>query len=465
MVLWAAIPTPAGGGLKKELVGQNNRQFYAVACGFNGKAPLKHIQILITPQTLRWELLFLLKVKYNLSAIFNSLLQARINLMKDKNLLDTNLIEPASTEATPYLPASTIDKVADVTRTIWHRVRPDKIAIFMVSLFLFILAIMLMKEGARGLTFLVRDTFDVSNPINSLGFGWLFAYVIMSGSPVAAVALTFFDAGVIDKLGAFTMITGSRLGASFIVLFIGFIYVVRGRNRASSLGMGLLSLTVTGTTYLIGLVIGLGMLQSGVLDNLQLRSGAVLNSVTDLIFDPITAFFIAYLPRWALFVVGLGLIMLSFSLFDRCLPEMSIKESQVGRMSRLVYRPWVMFLMGAGVTLISMSVSISLSILIPLSNRGFVRRENVIPYIMGANITTFVDTLLAAVLLDNPPAFTVVLVEMISITIVSVIILTTGYHRYERAMLDFVNWATARKRNLAIFMAIIFVVPIILVLV
>src|SRR6185503_5087166 len=215
--------------------------------------------------------------------------------------------------------------------------------------------------------------------------------------------------------------------------------------------------------YLIGLVIGLGLLQTGVLDQVQLRSGAMLNSVTDLIFDPIVAFFIAYLPRWALFGVGLGLIMLSFSLFDRCLPQMAIKESQVGRVSRLVYRPWVMFLMGAGVTLISMSVSISLSILIPLSNRGFVRRENVIPYIMGANITTFVDTLLAAVLLDNPPAFTVVLVEMISITIVSVIILTTGYHRYERAMLDFVDWATARKRNLAIFMAIIFVVPIVLV--
>jgi Na+/phosphate symporter len=255
------------------------------------------------------------------------------------------------------------------------------------------------------------------------------------------------------------------LGASFIVLFIGFIYVLRGRNRAASLGMGLLSLTVTGTTYLVSLMVGLGLLRSGVLDQVQLRSGAMLNSVTDLIFDPIAAFFIAYLPRWALFGVGLGLIMLSFSLFDRCLPQMAIKESQVGRVSRLVYRPWVMFLMGAGITLISMSVSISLSILIPLSNRGFVRRENVIPYIMGANITTFVDTLLAAVLLDNPPAFTIVLVEMISITIVSVIILTTSYHRYERAMLDFVNWATARKRNLAIFMAIIFVVPIVLVLV
>jgi hypothetical protein len=97
--------------------------------------------------------------------------------------------------------------------------RLTKIVLFIVSLFLFILAITLMKEGARELAPLVRDSFRVDNPANSLGFGWLFAYIVMSGSPVAAAALTFFDAGVIDQLGTFTMITGSRLGASFIVLF------------------------------------------------------------------------------------------------------------------------------------------------------------------------------------------------------------------------------------------------------
>ena len=111
------------------------------------------------------------------------------------------------------------------------RIAWRKVGIFVVSLFLFILAITLMKEGARGLAPLVRDSFAVDNPANSLGFGWLFAYVIMSGSPVAAAALTFYDAGIFNQLSAFTMITGSRLGASFIVLFIGFIYVLRGRNR------------------------------------------------------------------------------------------------------------------------------------------------------------------------------------------------------------------------------------------
>jgi Na+/phosphate symporter len=362
------------------------------------------------------------------------------------------VVEPAAA-ATAAPPASFL-----------RRVQWGKVGLFLGSLFLFILAITLMKEGAKGLAPLVRDTFKVDTPANALGFGWLFAYVVMSGSPVAASALTFFDAEVITKLQAFAMITGSRLGASFIVLFIGFIYVLRGRNRANSLSMGLLSLTVTGTTYLLGLILGIVILTSGVLDAVQMQSGAVLNGLTDLIFDPIVALLTGFLPVWTLFFIGLGVILVSFNLFDRCLPEMSIKESNVGRVSRLVYRPWVMFLLGAGVTMISMSVSVSLSILVPLSHRGFVRRENVIPYIMGANITTFIDTLLAAVLLDNPDAFTVVLVEMLSITIVSAIILLTVYHPYERGMLRWSGWITANGRNLAIFMVTIFVIPIVLVL-
>ena len=133
-------------------------------------------------------------------------------------------------------------------------------------------------------------------------------------------------------------------------------------------------------------------------------------------------------------------------------------------MSRLVYRPWVMFILGAVVTLISMSVSLSLSILVPLSTRGFVRRENVIPYIMGANITTFIDTLLAAVLLNNPPAFTVVFVEMLSVMLISLLILIFVYGRYSRLSLKFVGWATASNRNLAIFMGAILVIPIFLLI-
>lgn len=346
---------------------------------------------------------------------------------------------------------------------LWQ-VRLGKVILFVTSLFLFILAITLMKNGARGLTSLVSNAFAVNNPADSLGFGWLFAYLVMSGSPVAAAALTFFDAGVLDELSTFAMITGSRLGASLIVLILGFLYVMRGRDRTTSLSMGLLSLIVTATTYLPGLFLGAILLSSGVFDPIQLESGALLSSIIDLIFDPIALLITNLLPEWAVFVVGLGVILISFNLFDRCLPQLSLKESKLGWMSRLVYRSWVMFALGAMITLISMSVSLSLSILVPLSARGYVRRENVIPYIMGANITTFIDTLLAAVLLNNPPAFTIVFVEMFSITIISIIILLTVYHPYHQGIIRFEEWVSSSNRKLTFFMFVIVFIPLILLL-
>ena len=317
-----------------------------------------------------------------------------------------------------------------------------------------------MKEGAQSYSSFIRDSLKIDNPLNSLGFGWLFAYLIMSGSPVAAAALTFFDSGVIDMLSAFTMITGSRLGASFIVLFIGFIYVLRGRDRGTNLGMGLMALAVTGSTYLVALALGCVLLRAGTLNSIQLDANILVQSKIDALFTPIISGIDRYFPAWSLFVIGFVIILLSFNLFDRCLPKITLKESRVGRVSRIVYQPWVMFLLGAGITLISMSVSVSLSILVPLSNRGFIRRENVVPYIMGANVTTFIDTLFASLLLDNPYAFTIVFTSMVSIAVVSIVLFFTSFHRYERAILGFVTWIIAKERNMLIFMLIIFAVPI-----
>jgi Na+/phosphate symporter len=335
-------------------------------------------------------------------------------------------------------------------------------ALFIFSLFLFIQAIMLMKEGASDLAPLIRNHFSIAGPVNGLGFGWLAAYIVMSGSPVAAMSLALLDAGAIDRLSAFSAITGSRLGASLIVLLIGFVYVLRGRDRATSLSMGLLSLIVTGSVNLVGFFLGMGILRSGVLDDVELGLGRSLTSLTEAIFIPAVEFLDGLLPGWGLFLIGTGAIIVSFNLFDRSLPEMTLKKSQMGQISRLIYRPPVMFLLGAAVTLLSLSVSVSLSILVPLSDRGFVRRENVIPYIMGANITTFVDTLVVGVLLGNPAASSIVLVQMLSLTLVSSVVLIGFYRRYERGVLRLVSWATEENWNLALFIAAILVVPILL---
>jgi len=45
----------------------------------------------------------------------------------------------------------------------------------------------------------------------------------------AATAIALFGAGTLTVLQTFTMLAGSRLGASFIVLVTGLLYAVRGK--------------------------------------------------------------------------------------------------------------------------------------------------------------------------------------------------------------------------------------------
>ena len=115
--------------------------------------------------------------------------------------------------------------------------------------------------------------------------------------------------------------------------------------------------------------------------------------------------------------------------------------------------------MGGLVTAFTMSVSVSLGLLVPLSVRGFVRQENLIPYIMGANITTFIDTLIAAILLGNPLAIKIVLVQMLSVALISLVILSTNFRLYERLIQNMAIQINKRSINLLVYILLILGLP------
>jgi solute carrier family 34 (sodium-dependent phosphate cotransporter) len=302
--------------------------------------------------------------------------------------------------------------------------------------------------------------------MNSLGFGWLLAYVFLSGSPVAAIAVSFFAADTISNIQAFTMITGSRLGASLIVLFVGFLYYLRGHQRSSSISIGVLALLTTAAIYLPALPLGYWLLTSKVFAGLQVSPTTPVSSALDVIYGPILDLIKAWaLPGWLVFGLGIGALLLAFSLLDRALPQISAERSSFKRIGRLVYRPMAMFLLGCVVTSATLSVSVSLSILVPLSAKGLVRRENTLPYIMGANITTFIDTLVAALINGGPAAFTIVLVEMISVATLSLLVLLVCYRPFERAILRLQEAIIRNNRTLGAFLCIMLIIPVILLLV
>jgi len=339
-----------------------------------------------------------------------------------------------------------------------------RLAYLLAALALFVLSLESLRLGARPLVPFIREKISIDNPVNALGFGWLFAMAVLSGSPVAATAMTFLDAGVLNGQEAQAMIVGSRLGASFVVLFLGLVYVIRGHRSESSLAAGVLSLLVTQTTYLPAAVVASFALSWGWTEGWAVGVLGSASSVLDRLLGPVTGLLNARVPSWGLFPLGLILLLLSFSVLDRSLPDLRRPGSRFGDLSHLLFRPAVTFALGAGITLISLSVTVSLSLLVPLSARGYIRKENAIPYIMGANVTTLVDTLFAAALLGSPLGISVVLTLMVGVCLVSLVILLVVFRPYVRLLVGLTNWIAGGRRNLVLFLGLLAAALITLIL-
>ncbi len=339
-----------------------------------------------------------------------------------------------------------------------------RIVYVVAALALFVLALQILKTGAGGLKPVLKGMSADGTP-GLLGFGWLGSYMVMSGSPVAAIALSLFAGGTISDTDTFAMINGTRLGASFIVLFVGFLYYIGRKRDPDSLYIGVVALLTAMTLWTPVIPIGSLVLRKGWFDGVRFGSPGALVSVVNLIYDPITTRAADHLPRLALFALGVPALLGAFTIFDRVLPNLDAPNPTFERFSRLSQRRLAMFAFGSAVTLLTMSVSLSLTILVPLTMKGYLKRQHLIPYIMGANITTWIDTLFASLLLNTPHAFTIVFTEMVVGGGVSMIVLLFAYPVYSRTILALARRITATRRSFITFLAVILVLPGILLVV
>jgi len=339
------------------------------------------------------------------------------------------------------------------------------VAFAVVGLGLFVVALGLMRSGAAGLAPALEGSVFTDNAWSTLGLGWLGACIVLSGSPVAASALTLFDGGSIDRGQAFTMLTGSRLGAAFVVLVAGAIYAVRNRagsGQRAPISIGILSLLMTIVIYVPGAVIGYLLLQRGAFDGITIGTSPRIRSATDVAFGPVLDGARAILPEWALFPVGVLVLLAGFWLIDKVMPSVGVERAE-HHPDAWYRRKWTMFWLGCGVCLLTLSVSVSLTVLVPLVAKGYLRRANTLPYIAGANITTLADTLVAAILLGNLDGVRVVVAVTVTVTVLTVIALTFFYPYLRRLCLGVAGRVLVSRVRLVVFVGVLLAVPLTLI--
>jgi len=338
---------------------------------------------------------------------------------------------------------------------------PERVALGLVGLACFVTALGTMQRGAQALAPSLAGSVFTDGAWSTLGVGWLGAGAVLSGSPIGASSLALLDAGAIDRTQAFAMLTGSRLGASFVVLAVGVIYALRrSAGRRAPLSIGVYAITITAVAYLPGAAIGWWMLSRGQFDGLDMTAAPGLLSVTDALFGWVPDLLDRTLPGWALFPVGLGLLLAAFAAIDRALPTVSSDRLEA---RPHLTRPWVMFGLGCLVALLTLSVSVALTLLVPVVAHGHLRREDTIPYIAGANITTLADTLVAAILLGNADAVRVVVAEIVGVGSFTIVLLAIAYPLVRRVSIAWARFVLTRPSRLAGFVAVLVLVPLALI--
>ncbi|MGH2789442.1 MAG: hypothetical protein ACRDJ0_00485, partial [Actinomycetota bacterium] len=195
------------------------------------------------------------------------------------------------------------------------------------ALFIFVGSLQVMKTGAATFEVLQHGGPLVSNSGSTLALGWLGALLVLSGSPIAASSLTLVSSGSLSTQEGFWMLTGSRLGAAFVVLFVGVIYALRGGRgkRAKPVATGIIALAVTAIVYVPGSLLGAALLNGGALSSINPRLPLQVSGVLEIAYGGLLGL-VEQRPGVVASGGGLILLLVALKMHDGVIPELDSRE-------------------------------------------------------------------------------------------------------------------------------------------
>jgi len=334
-----------------------------------------------------------------------------------------------------------------------------------VVLFLFAVQLLGATTTAAAPTLRRLLTSVVVGDSSALGLSWLAAYGLGNGSVVAALALSLFSAGLVSASQLFLMIAGSRLGAAAIVVFIGALdYVQKHRySLQEGVSMGVLTFLLTHSIYVPVTVIGYLLLPVATRSVGTVSDTPAIDGAAPSVFSGINTGITEAIGPAPAFLLALVLIFGSLQLFDRILGRIETPALRT-HLFRHFKRTWLSFGLGLLITTMTTSVAFSLGVIVPLYNRDYVTRAELMPYVLGANIGTLFDALIVALVLPAPVGVTTVLLLLVTATGVTLVALT-WYEWYSWAIETVDNHLLEDRRAFVAFVVSLILGPLALVVV
>lgn len=292
---------------------------------------------------------------------------------------------------------------------------------------LFIMALQLLSTSTAELTPVLEQFLKIfiTNDLNALGAGWATSYLTLNGTTGAAIGLSLFNSGIISSSQLLAMLSGSRLAAAFVVILIGVIEYLQGKSESikDSASIGIICFLIAFTIYIPATAIAYLYSINFPASFLEVSGPSILQNSVLSLFRPITSFISSVTGPGLGFFTAILLLIISLRIFGYAFNGLNAERLRGNYLQFLMGNKWIAFATGSLLTLLTTSVSLSLGIIVPLYNEGFIKREEIIPYIMGANLATMISFVIAAMIVGTKQGMAQVLVLTIGILAVTSIVL------------------------------------------
>lgn len=292
----------------------------------------------------------------------------------------------------------------------------------LLSIYIFISSIVLIKESVfllgeeqtKWILGLVKDT------VTGSFVGWFGTAMIQSSGAFDSITVTLVSAGYLSMSIGVAIIIGAELGTTVTTQLVSILgHLSRGKEifKASFL-VAMMHYWYNLLTLLIFLPIELFF---GTFSYLALKGSLFFSKVPGIsaipsifsLISPWVEVLLLYLPAWIGFLGGCVLLIFALRQTEKYMSITFSTETSKGFIKSTFGKPYRSFLAGLTFTLMVPSTSVMISMLIPLAAAGILEKHHyILPYILGANIGTVFDVMIAALSTGHPAAIGVWLVHL-----------------------------------------------------
>lgn len=292
-------------------------------------------------------------------------------------------------------------------------------------IYVFLLSINLLGHSFSlfGSDFANQILVTTSNPFLGLFLGIMVTSIIQSSSTTTSIVVGLVAAGSLSLSNAIPIIMGANIGTTVTNLLVSFGHATRRAEFRRAFSAAVVHDIFNLLTVIVLFPVELYFHPIERVATLLQRGfagvgGMSLFNPLKFIVDPVISIvegILLNLPYAAVVMAVLSMVLLfgSLALLVQNLRKLVVGKIEVIIDRYLFGRDSTSMLLGAGLTAVVQSSSVTTSMIVPLAGAGILTTRQVFPFTLGANIGTTVTATIAALATGDPVAVTAAFTHLV----------------------------------------------------